>query len=181
MIDLEFEPFGKIPRLSRECTITEKIDGTNAAIWIGEDGEFRTASRTRWVTWADDNYGFARWAQDHRDELLALGPGYHFGEWYGAGIQKRYSGLIAEKRFALFNTTRWADERPSCCDLVPVLYAGVFTTEAVDVAIADLRSGGSRAVPGCMRPEGVIVYHLAARALFKKTLEKDEIFKGIAA
>lgn len=182
MIDIEFQPFGKIPRLSRECTITEKIDGTNAAIWVSDDSTvLRAASRTRWITPADDNYGFARWVEDYRDELITLGPGYHFGEWYGAGIQKRYSGLISDKRFALFNTTRWSYERPACCVIVPVLYEGVFTTEAVDAAIHELRVTGSRAVPGCLRPEGVIVYHVAARTYFKKTLEKDETFKGVAA
>lgn len=32
----EFKPFPKMPRLSRECIITEKIDGTNASILITE-------------------------------------------------------------------------------------------------------------------------------------------------
>ena len=40
---MEFVEFPKIPRVSRECIITEKIDGTNASVWIGEDGEFRVA------------------------------------------------------------------------------------------------------------------------------------------
>lgn len=65
----EFVPFKKIGRLSRMCTITEKIDGTNASVFIGEDGEFLTGSRTRWITPEDDNYGFAKWAQTHKDEL----------------------------------------------------------------------------------------------------------------
>ena len=30
----EFKTFGKIPRLFRECVITEKIDGTNACVVI---------------------------------------------------------------------------------------------------------------------------------------------------
>lgn len=60
MTTTEFVPFQKIGRLSRGCTITEKIDGTNASIYIGEDGEFLTGSRTRWITPEDDNYGFAR-------------------------------------------------------------------------------------------------------------------------
>ncbi len=62
---IEFEGFGKIARLSRECVITEKIDGTNAQICITEDGQFLTGSRTRWITPEDDNFGFsksANWA-----------------------------------------------------------------------------------------------------------------------
>jgi hypothetical protein len=56
-----FQGFQKIARYSRLCTITEKIDGTNASIWIDDLGtEFRTASRTKWITPADDNAGFSR-------------------------------------------------------------------------------------------------------------------------
>jgi hypothetical protein len=33
---MEFTPFDKTPRLNRECAVTEKIDGTNAQISIGE-------------------------------------------------------------------------------------------------------------------------------------------------
>lgn len=46
----QFEAFPKIPRLSRYCVITEKIDGTNAQIYIGDNGEFAAGSRTRWIT-----------------------------------------------------------------------------------------------------------------------------------
>ncbi len=31
-----FVPFGKIPRLMRDCVITEKIDGTNASVDVDE-------------------------------------------------------------------------------------------------------------------------------------------------
>jgi hypothetical protein len=34
---LEFDGFGKIARLNRDCTITEKIDGTNANIVVPLD------------------------------------------------------------------------------------------------------------------------------------------------
>jgi hypothetical protein len=176
----EFEEFPKMARLSRECVITEKLDGTNAQVFIGEDGELLVGSRTRWITPEDDNYGFARWAMDHKEELLALGPGRHFGEWWGQGIQRKYP--IGEKRFSLFNVSRWADggtdKRPDCCHVVPVLYQGLFLTEAVDFALANLREKGSVAAPGFMNPEGIVVFHLAAGIGFKKTLEKDEVPKS---
>jgi ATP-dependent RNA circularization protein (DNA/RNA ligase family) len=54
-----FEDFPKIARLSRECCITEKIDGTNAQVVITEDGQVLAGSRTRFITPEDDNYGFA--------------------------------------------------------------------------------------------------------------------------
>lgn len=179
-----FEPFGKIARLSRECTITEKIDGTNASIFIGEDGSFRTGSRTRWITPEDDNYGFAKWAYLHRDELMQLGAGTHYGEWWGLGIQRNYSRT--EKIFSLFNTFRWGDDaefpRPACCSVVPVLYTGPIEEYGVfkglKSAFALLEQKGSAAAPGFMKPEGLVIYHHAARTYFKKTLEKDEKPKG---
>ena len=117
----DFVGFSKIARLSREMVITEKIDGTNGCIFIGEDGEFLVGSRSRWITPENDNHGFARWVYDHKNELMSLGPGRHFGEWWGSGIQRGYGLTKGEKRFSLFNVKRWKEERPSCCYVVPVL------------------------------------------------------------
>lgn len=174
----EFTAFESIPRLKRNCTITEKIDGTNAQIWISDDNtELYAGSRNRWITPEDDNYGFARWVEVHRTELLRLGPGHHYGEWWGAGIQRRYG--LAEKRFSLFNTGRWGeggkdrDKLPACCHVVPVLYEGQFDTLIVDTIAADLKASGSTAAPGFMQPEGIVVYVAAARKLFKYTLDGD--------
>lgn len=183
----EFRAWPKIARLSREAIVTEKIDGTSACVVITEDGQLFAQSRTRIITPENDNYCFAKWVQLRKEELLKLGPGHHFGEWYGAGIQRTYS--LPEKRFALFNTCRWIeneatriDEKqevvPACCRVVPVLYRGVFTTDAVEGALAKLRIGGSVACPGFMRPEGVVVYHIAAGVNFKKLIEADEAPKG---
>lgn len=175
---MEFEGFPKIPRLRREIVITEKIDGTNAQVFVGEDGTVLAGSRSRWITPENDNFGFARWVAEHADGLRDLGPGRHFGEWWGAGIQRRYG--LTEKRFSLFNVARWGEERPACCHVVPTLYQGPFSFEAVDDALARLREEGSAASPGFMSPEGVIVYATAARQLFKVTLEKDDEPKSFA-
>lgn len=178
----EFVAFPKIARLSREIIVTEKIDGTNSQIFVSEDGQqLQVGSRNRWLSLAEDNFGFRRWVEDHRNELLALGPGRHFGEWWGSGIQRGYGLEKGEKRFSLFNVSRWADERPACCGVVPVLYRGEFSQDAIDAALADLGANGSRASPGFMRPEGVIVFHVAANIGFKKTLEKDAEPKSMAA
>lgn len=174
----EFIEFNKIARLSRACVVTEKIDGTNASITITETGEFLIGSRTRWITPQDDNYGFAKWAEANKEELLKLGPGQHFGEWWGSGIQRGYGQK--EKRFSLFNTARWSDDalRPACCSVVPVLYSGIFSTSIIESAIESLSRFGSVAAPGFMRPEGVVIWHEAARIYFKKTIEKDHEWKG---
>lgn len=188
----DFKEFPKMARLSRECIITEKIDGTNASITIIEDGQFLVGSRTRWITPQDDNFGFAKWAYEHETELRQLGKGTHFGEWYGMSIQRTYG--LKERRFSLFNVLRWClhnqepqpiktgdprivkmqDRLPECCTLVPELWRGTFTTDACETALADLRANGSKASPGYLLPEGIVIFHLGANMGFKKTLIKDE-------
>lgn len=170
----EFKEFPKIYRWSRDIIVTEKIDGTNACVDIGEDGSMRVGSRTRWITPDDDNHGFVRWAREHETELVCgLGIGTHYGEWWGPGIQRGYGQR--EKRFSLFNTTRWDDSvRPACCHVVPTLYAGTMSESAIEIALDRLRSQGSYASPGFMRPEGIVIFHVPSRTMFKKTIEIDE-------
>lgn len=196
---MEFQEFPKMARLSRDVIITEKIDGTNGCVCIGEDGEFLVGSRSRWITPQDDNYGFAAWAYEHKDELMKLGPGRHFGEWWGRGIQRNYS--LTERRWSLFNVSRWClasaepqiipsdnpraetkyqERLPACCSLVPVLYRGTFDTNRLRGLLIELQKNGSVAAPGFMKPEGVVIFHTAANIGFKKTLEKDEMPKSLA-
>jgi hypothetical protein len=189
----EFFGFNKIARLAREMVITEKIDGTNGQIFVGEDGEFLVGSRSRWITPEADNHGFAGWAMAHKEELLGLGPGRHFGEWWGSGINRGYGLPKGEKRFSLFNTVRWCecgeeprrietgDPRiekyqeclPVCCELVPVLYRGVFSTDRISTELCRLEKEGSMAAPGYRNPEGVVVFHVAGNVGFKITLGDD--------
>lgn len=176
---MEFKEFSKIARLSREIVITEKIDGTNGLIAIGEDGEFQVGSRTTWITPENDNYGFARWAYANKDELMKLGVGFHYGEWWGQGIQRKYG--LQEKRFSLFNVHRWGDDavRPACCKVVPVLYKGMFTTNIISRTLKRLATYGSVASPGFMNPEGVVIFHTASGHLYKKTIVGDDKPKGM--
>jgi hypothetical protein len=181
----EFIEFPKMARFAREIIVTEKIDGTNAQVWISDDGtDIRAGSRNRWLTYSEDNFGFAKWVMDHRDELLTLGPGRHFGEWWGSGIQRRYG--LDEKRFSLFNVSRWADftspsPRPSCCHVVPALYRGPFDQRAIDDCLAELAREGSVAAPGFMKPEGIVIFHTAGNVGFKRTIEKDDQPKSLVA
>jgi len=218
----ELVEFPKMARLSRMCTITEKIDGTNAQVFIMERShvsprdnrclaehdvgegkilEVYAGSRTRWLSVSEDNFGFAKWVQSNSEQLaIGLGEGRHFGEFFGFSIQRGYGLPKGEKRFSLFNTVRWCkfghepkrihteDPRiekyqqvlPECCDLVPVLYEGVFSTMFVDNALEQLRMFGSMANPGFKTPEGVVVWHHAANVGFKKTLENDGVPKSKA-
>jgi hypothetical protein len=196
----EFVEFPKIPRLSRDMIITEKIDGTNGCIFIGppEAPEFLVGSRSRWITPETDNHGFAKWAYEHKAELMGLGPGRHFGEWWGSGIQRGYGLAKGEKRFSLFNVTRWClfgsepqqiltgDPRqvkmqemlPACVGLVPVLWRGPFSTEMVIDILGRLEVCGSMAAPRFMQPEGIVVFHVAGNLMFKKTIKGDDVPKG---
>lgn len=204
---MDFIPFSKIPRLNRDVTLTEKIDGTCSCIAIEtatltgiptgievavvDSLAIYAGSRNRWVTPASDNFGFARWVLEHAVELSALGPGRYFGEWWGSGIQRTYG--LKEKRLSLFNpaafclhgetpkniskdpkTPKYQKVLPACVGIVPVLYRGPFTTEAVSTAIERLKTLGSVAAPGFMDPEGLIVFHEAGGHTYKVTVKDDD-------
>ena len=216
---IEFQEWPKIPRLNRDITITEKIDGTNAAVGVADNellaqwetgtqlGDYTVVnvdsvhswlvyaqSRSRIITPEQDNHGFAKWVWNNSEELASiLGPGLHFGEWWGNGIQRGYGLKQGDKRFSLFNTKRWTEETlgkregfllmPIGLGVVPVLYEGPFDDGWVvppwNDALYDLATDGSKAAPGFERPEGVVIYHHAANSCFKITLENDEVPKEV--
>lgn len=191
---LTFEGFPKIGRWSRDVIITEKIDGTNAQIFIDDsDTVLLVGSRNRYLSANNDNAGFFKWALEHHDELSKLGPGRHYGEWWGRGIQRGYG--IHEKRFSLFNVGRWHEkgqtprvvrrdfktgevlkttcEAPACCRVVPILYEGPMRDGLIEMSMRALENNGSVAAPGFMVPEGIVIFHTANGALFKKTFKDD--------
>lgn len=183
----EFREWPKIARWNRDVTITEKIDGTNACVVVTPDGVW-AQSRSKIITPEQDNHGFARWVAEHAELLSAgLGEGYHYGEWFGSGIQKRggYGLTQGVKRLALFNVERYADvDIPGVC-VVPVLWRGTADRvhDGIRETLSRLRELGSLMAPGNPEvvPEGIVIYHHAARQLFKVTLEKDAEWKGKAA
>jgi len=169
-------------------------DPANVGIWLRNGLLVRAASRSRWISpgKTTDNYGFAAWVLQHVEELTALGVGRHYGEFWGGGIQRGYGLAKDDKRFSLFNVQRWVKPRtdgptpalegqypcPDCCHVVPVLYRGEFNTVEVNLQLASLRTLGSKAAPGYMKPEGLIVFHTAAQRYFKVLLENDDQPKG---
>jgi hypothetical protein len=200
----EFTPWPKTARLFRDIVVTEKLDGTNAAIVIrpltptqycpqvaryatDADGNFYAVfaqSRKRIITpgKSTDNYGFAAWVWDNATELVSLlGPGMHFGEWWGSGINRAYGYANGDRRFSLFNAHKWGD-LAQCVggiplDAVPVLYQGPMSTEIIAQRLAHLRDHGSVAAPGFANPEGVCVYHSATRQTLKVTLDNNDAGK----
>lgn len=155
----------------------------------------RAGSRTRWITPAADNYGFARWVQENARELMALGEGTHYGEWWGLGIQRRYGAEA--KYFSLFNTGRWVDTPNGVYDklsgnplkkpivveglsVVPQLYYGPMRDASgrcmIEETMRRLQFSGSEAHKGYKDPEGVMVYFEALKSYCKAPF--DPLPKG---
>lgn len=220
-MDIEFRAWPKITRLNRPMIVTEKIDGTNAAVIVVAAGNGqrppigtpvtgeRDSAGEYWSPVGDflpgvlvetstglyvvaaqsrkkiiqpgkqDNAGFAGWVREHAQELAeGLGEGYHYGEWWGKGIQRGYG--LDEKRFSLFNVTRWSEGLcPDCCHVVPVLGEGVFDTDEINYTAKSLLHDGSVAAPGYDRPEGVVAFHVPSGMSFKVLCENDELPKGV--
>ncbi len=181
-----FKPWPKTLRLEkkRPPVFTEKIDGTNACVIIAYKNPDANSiasvvnnggilsiwaqSRTRLITPKNDNYGFAKWVRSNSEELLSLGEGYHFGEWWGQGIGRGYG--LTEKRFSLFNVKRWGPHNPNtpkCCHVVPIIPVH-FSQDA----LAQLQDYGSLAAPGWMKPEGAVMYEPDTDTCFKIIMDK---------
>lgn len=178
----EFKAFPKIPHYKHlHCTVTQKIHGTNAAVVITEvdiEGpsastyKVQAQSRTRFITPEDDNYGFAAWVRANQSALFNfLGPGTHYGEWAGPGINSGEG--LTERTFVLFDYWRYKGEPPSQVKLVPVLYNGTFDPQKVTETTDSLKSQGSRLAPGFMRPEGVVITVAGER--FKLPFDDEEV------
>ena len=84
-----------------------KLHGTNAGVTVLPTGEVFAQSRSRIITPADDNVGFASWVKSQDEEWPNLRmretPITFFGEWCGSGIQKGVAiSEIDRKVFVVF-------------------------------------------------------------------------------
>lgn len=204
-------------------TITEKIDGTNACVVVfpvplGQAGTLPTPetlggfcwvydaqredvaylvgaqSRKRLIFPGQDNAGFAGWVQSYAVELFdLLGPGRHFGEWWGQGIQRRYG--MNRKVFSLFNTHRWhkiAEQRGDWekhaeslgMTTVPTMYEGRLSDYQIENCLNILRENGSFAAsqwgfPG-QKAEGIIIRHRDLGGNLKAFVENDDTPKSVS-
>lgn len=182
---MEFKSFSDIDRFKGvDLHITQKIHGSNAQILIYNqpDGtlDLMCGSRNRWVTPEEDNYGFATFVNSHKTEFIEkLGVGRYYGEWAGPGINSGEG--LKEKHFILFDYRRFPPERPLPPNtlVVPVLYSGGYLDGIIEEVFEDLKTNGSKLVPGFMNPEGIVIQILGQR--FKKVFKAEETaWKGVS-
>jgi hypothetical protein len=151
------------------------------AMYVDQKGMLLAGSRKRYLSLEQDNFGFGRWVSENRQELVSLGAGRHFGEWWGKGIQRKYG--MDRKVFSLFNTAKWIEDRPECCDVVPVLAEGMFNEVSIKNTLSHLKGEGSFAAARYDKwdqpAEGIVVFHKQSNHLFKVTIENDEVPKGM--
>lgn len=191
----EFVEWKKIFRLHRDFEITEKIDGTNGVIlWVDESNSpyglaevdgltVFAGSRSRWLNPDADNFGFAGWVRDNADRLRGLGPGYHFGEWAGRGIQRGYG--LADRRFLLFDHQRHTKLQEASGWSIPVscvpfygMWNGSGLNAKVEEVLDFLRTKGSL-LNDFPQAEGIVLKHTQSGARFKVLLEGDSIPKSM--
>lgn len=200
---IEKEGWGYSPAYD-DPNLVAQIDGGE----LGGDGyplvqhNVYAQSRNRFITPQADNFGFAAWVKANAEQLVEiLGPGRHFGEYWGHGIQRGYGLPRGERRFSLFNVTRhnplgsmadleayfatpFAAREPLFPDLpelstVPVISAveGDRSLRAmshmVDQALAELSLAGSFAAEFA-RPEGVVLFHSRSNQVFKAFCDDAE-------
>lgn len=161
---MEFKSFPKIQALHKaKMSITQKLHGKNAQVYIYLDEntgnlDLKCGSRTRWINPIDDNYGFAKFVHENKDEFInKLGEGHHFGEWIGQGIN---SGEGTNERiFVLFYWWKFPPEKPlpPRTSVVPLLYNGDINFDKIYEAMNDLKENGSKLVNGFMRVEGIVI------------------------
>jgi hypothetical protein len=204
-------------RLHRDWLITEKLNGTNGLIVVKDISTFtndpedpsthwpvplnfmvqgaRTdgigiwaGSKNQWLGPDGDNFGFGAWVKANADLLIdTLGEGQHRGEWWGSGIQTGYGLPKGEKRFSLFNTSRWDAEMDELNALgiglgvVPLLAIsdGHNLNRVVHAWLDELEKSGSVAAPGFMNAEGIVAFQPASQISFKATIKHDEIPKAL--
>lgn len=178
----DFRKFPKISRLTSPVVVSEKVDGTNGLIYVDYEGGVFAGSRNRWLTEADgsvadDNYGFGAWVRMHaRDLRGTLGPGYHYGEWFGKGIARNYG--LDHRRFYLFAVDRYPSLVNNDLTLhdgthlgtVPVLHRAVeFDHRHIPEIAAELHHSRINSFP---RPEGFCIFFEHNHMILKVVLDK---------
>ncbi len=115
---MKFKAYPKIQGLHKEeceglldgtCYIQEKVDGANASIWLGEDGEIHYGSRSRDLYLARDNFnGFGDWVLKHKETLESFFKEHPNCRLNGEWLVRHTIGYkeSSYKQFYLFDITK---------------------------------------------------------------------------
>lgn len=90
-----------------ECYVFYKIDGTNGSVWLDENGNIKTGSRTRELTLEKDNAGFYAYVLQNEKikAYLKEHPNHRlYGEWLIKNSIKTYRD-DAWKKFYIFDVS----------------------------------------------------------------------------
>lgn len=157
MNDSEFRKWPKTKRfLDVQMTVTQKMEGTNAQIVLDEGGGIvLVGSRNIELSYEQDNFGFYAWCSENSEYLFSiLGPGRHYGEWCGPGIQNGEG--LRERKFFSFNPYWLQKDSLDLIEPVPLLYQGRVDLCVIYDILCNLEKNGS-AVNGFKPAEGVII------------------------
>lgn len=181
---IEFKAYPKTQRFFNESiTISEKIDGTNGVLYV--DHASRTVlagSRSRWLvddgTRSWDNHGFGTWVKENEEKLLNLPEGFHYGEWYGRGINRNYG--LKDRRFMLFNLERYVNlfnelDLPTALEpetVIAFLTGDEDLHDQLKCIRESLQENGSLHVPGFMKTEGIILRFRLSAKVYKEVWDK---------
>jgi len=123
------------------------------------------------LTIEEDNFGFAQWVNKNAEQLvLDLGVGYHFGEWWGIGINRGYG--LDHRRFSLFNPAKHSEV---CYHVPPVrtlTHHEYETLNWYEETKKEFIEFGSIAAEGYMKPEGFVIYAERAKTYWKVIIDK---------
>lgn len=89
------------------CYVFPKIDGTNASVWLNENGEIQAGSRNRHLSLEADNAGFFAWVKEQSNiiEYLKENPTHRlYGEWLVPHALKTYRE-DAWRKFYVFDVS----------------------------------------------------------------------------
>lgn len=118
---------GRLEGVKHKFLRTPKIHGTNASVVFNfKNGNIYAQSRNRVLTVENDNAGFAKWVDEHKNTLrniqrkhIALSLDHHedlpdyfvmYGEWCGPGIMKGTAiNQLSEKIFVVFDSVQVYD------------------------------------------------------------------------
>lgn len=150
---MEFKKYMHIERLGTdevediqfgECYVFYKIDGTNASVWLDDEGNLKAGSRTRELTLEKDNAGFYAYVlQDEKiKKYLEEHPNHRlYGEWLVPHSLKTYR-KDAWRRFYIFDVSLEVDDHE---ELLPYeVYKGMLDKYELDYVppLAILKNAG---------------------------------------